>query len=126
MRRIDTGEGMRAVSSFAAGETLSPAQLRTAARFCLEEIAERHPGRSVEVRVPYIGAVQVLEGVRHRRGTPPNVVELDGQTWLDLCVGNITWEQAVAAGRISASGTRADLAEFMPLFGSAVLRRWTA
>ncbi|AWE43512.1 hypothetical protein EKN07_09310 [Actinobaculum sp. 352] len=116
---------MRTVGRFAAGEALSSGQLRTAARFCLEEIAERYPGRSVEIRVPYIGAVQVLEGVRHRRGTPPNVVELDGQTWLDLCVGNAAWEQAVATGRVSASGTRADLTEFMPLFSSAVLRRWT-
>ncbi|MFT3943800.1 MAG: sterol carrier family protein [Ancrocorticia sp.] len=104
---------------------LSPAEARTAARFCLEEIAERHPGRSVELRIPYAGAVQVIEGPKHRRGTPPNVVEMDAPTWLALCVGNLVWDDAVGQGRVSASGIRADLSGFFPLFSRQSLERWS-
>ncbi|MFT0847285.1 sterol carrier family protein [Actinomycetaceae bacterium L2_0104] len=104
--------------------TLTSAQSRKAARFCLEEIAERHPGRSVELRVPYAGAVQVIEGPRHRRGTPPNVVEMDAPTWLALCVGTMDWDDALEQGRVSASGIRADLAEYFPLFSRHTLLRW--
>ncbi len=103
---------------------LSAAQSRTAARFCLEEMAERHPGRSVELRVPYAGAVQVIEGPKHRRGTPPNVVEMDSSTWLALCSGSLRWDEAVERGRVSASGIRADLSEYFPLFSPQILQRW--
>jgi len=80
-------------------------------------LALRHPGRSVEVRVaPYV-AVQCLEGPRHTRGTPPNVVETDPLTWLRLCSGRETWEVARQDGRLRASGERADLSALLPLFG---------
>ena len=59
----------------------------TAVRYTLEELGARAPGRSVEVRVPPFGAVQCLEGPRHTRGTPPNVVESDAETWLRLATG---------------------------------------
>ncbi len=73
------------------------------------------PGRSVEVRVPPYAAVQVVPGVRHTRGTPPAVVETDAETWIDLATGVLTWSAAEEAGRISASGQRADLAPHLPL-----------
>ena len=56
------------------------------------------PGNAVEVRVPPDGAVQAVEGPRHTRGTPPNVVETDAQTWLALATGALTWDDAVADG----------------------------
>jgi hypothetical protein len=84
-------------------------------RWTLEELADRHPGHSTEVRVPPFGAVQCVAGPRHTRGTPPNVVETDGATWLALATGDLTWADAVAAGRVSASGSRADLASLLPL-----------
>ncbi|GGC03762.1 hypothetical protein GCM10010972_16040 [Cellulomonas carbonis] len=84
-------------------------------RFTLEELADVAPGRAVEVRVPPDGAVQVVEGPRHTRGTPPNVVETDPTTWLELVTGATTWSDAVAAGRVSASGERADLSRLLPL-----------
>ena len=56
------------------------------------------PGNAVEVRVPPDGAVQAVEGPRHTRGTPPNVVETDAQTWLELATGALTWDDAVGAG----------------------------
>lgn len=69
----------------------------------------------MEVRVPPYGAIQCVDGPRHGRGTPPNVVETDAITWLEIAVGMLTWHDAVAAGRIAASGVRADLSTYLPL-----------
>lgn len=97
-------------------ETEVPATVvRTAVRFTLEELATSSPGRSVEVRVPPAGAVQAIAGPRHTRGTPPAVVETDQITWLGLATGRLGWDDAVAAGRVTASGVRADLAPVLPL-----------
>lgn len=81
----------------------------------LAVLAERAPGRSVEVRVPPVAAAQVIAGVRHTRGTPPAVVETDPETWIALARGALTWPEAVAGGRVQASGERADLAPHLPL-----------
>jgi hypothetical protein len=89
--------------------------LRDAVRATLGVLAARVPGRSVEVRVPPFGAIQCVEGPRHTRGTPPNVVETDPVTWLSLALGRTTWVEAMAAGKIRASGTRADLSAYLPL-----------
>lgn len=87
----------------------------TAVRYTLEELATRAPGRSVEVRVPPFAAVQCIEGPRHTRGTPPNVVETDGATWLRLATGTLSWPEAEASGAVRSSGTRADLAAYLPV-----------
>jgi hypothetical protein len=89
--------------------------VRDAVRGTLAELATRVPGRSVEVRVPPYGAIQCVDGPRHTRGTPPNVVEMDPLAWLELVTGRVTWADAMAAGRIRASGNRADLSGFLPL-----------
>lgn len=81
----------------------------------LAVLSERAPGRAVEVRVPPYAAAQVIEGVRHTRGTPPAVVETDAATWIALATGATTWHDAVRAGRVTASGERADLAAYLPL-----------
>ncbi|WP_214413319.1 sterol carrier family protein [Sphaerisporangium fuscum] len=88
---------------------------RFAVRHLLERLAEKAPGRTVEVRVPPYAAVQCVAGPRHTRGTPPNVVEIDPLTWLELATGRLSWDDAMDAGRISASGTRADLSEHLPV-----------
>lgn len=108
---------MAAVRAYAAGKELRPEAWRTAIRFTLEEFAARHPGRSVEIRIPWVGAVQAIAGPRHTRGTPPNVVETDGETWLALAVG-----KPADARNITYSGVRADLSQYLPLFGAAQLR----
>jgi len=95
---------------------LPGAVVRTAVRFVLEELAAVSPGNSVEVRVPPAGVVQAVAGPRHTRGTPPNVVETDAATWLALGAGRLSWNDAVAAHRVMASGVRADLADLLPLF----------
>ena len=81
----------------------------------IEEIAEIEPGHAVELRVPPDGAVQAIEGPRHTRDTPPNVVETDPQTWLGLVTGTVMWADAVADGRLRPSGTRADISRLLPL-----------
>ncbi len=85
--------------------------MKTAARWLSQQV----PGRSVELRVPPFVAVQCVPGPRHTRGTPPNVVETDAATWLRLATGAVSWDEAVAAGRVSASGNRADLSAHLPL-----------
>lgn len=87
----------------------------TAVRYLLEELAEVAPGNSVEVRVPPLGATQCIEGPRHTRGTPPNVVELSPKVWFDLALGSLGWDKAVEDHLVSSSGVRASLDEVLPL-----------
>ena len=89
--------------------------LRSAVRYLLLVLADTVPGKAVEVRVPPVAAVQCIPGVRHTRGTPPNVVETDPVTWIRLATGRLDWATAVAAGQVQASGTRADLSSFLPV-----------
>jgi hypothetical protein len=85
-------------------------------RVLADALAAKAPGSSTEVRVPPFAAVQCLPGPRHTRGTPPNVVETDPVTWLRLATGRLPWAQAVAAGRLRASGERAGaLADELPV-----------
>lgn len=73
-------------------------------------------GHSVELRVPPFVAVQCIAGPRHTRGTPPNVVEMDPLTWLQLATGAMGWEQALGDGRVDASGSRAhEIAAYLPV-----------
>jgi hypothetical protein len=69
----------------------------------------------VEVRVPPYGAVQCVAGPRHTRGTPANVVETDPVTWVELASGRLAWADALAQGRVHASGSRTDLSPYLPL-----------
>ncbi|MCL9796158.1 sterol carrier family protein, partial [Frankia sp. AgKG'84/4] len=89
--------------------------LRLAARLVAELFAARVPGHAVELRIPPFAAVQVGAGPRHTRGTPPNVVESGPVPFLLLCTGRLSWDEAIADGRITASGERADLSEHLPL-----------
>ena len=78
-------------------------------------LTQRSPGRAIEVRIPPYAAVQCGEGPTHTRGTPPNVIEMDAQTWLALASGEKSWADAMAEGLILASGVRADLTQLLPL-----------
>ena len=119
-RKISTDDGRAALAAVRAAEAAGRTRptrtdLATAVRYLLQLLVEKAPGGAVEVRVPPFGAVQVIEGPRHTRGTPPNVVETDTATWIALATGAESWADAVAAGRILASGTRADLSALLPL-----------
>ncbi|MGH3492164.1 MAG: sterol carrier family protein [Sciscionella sp.] len=89
--------------------------LAVAVRLSARTLEQRAPGHSVELRVPPYVAVQCIEGPRHTRGNPPNVVETDPRTWLELATGRLNWGDALAAGRVSASGSRADLSSLLPV-----------
>jgi hypothetical protein len=113
-RRIETDAGRAALAGVASGDP-GTADLPTAVRYLLQLLAEKAPGHTVEVRVPPFGAVQVIEGPRHTRGTPPNVVETDPMTWISLALGDEQWADAASAGRINASGIRSDISALLPL-----------
>ena len=103
------------VASALAASPRTDDQTRLLVKHFLALLAERAPGASVEVRVPPYAAVQAVAGVRHTRGTPPAVVELDAETWIALAAGTVSWADAERAGLVRASGERADLSPLLPL-----------
>ncbi len=116
-RRIKNTDGTAAIAAVRTSglELADEAMLATACRYLLEELAERAPGNSVEVRVPPYGATQCIEGPRHTRGTPPNTVEMNPEVWFALATGEMSWSQALAEAKVQASGTRADLSQVLPI-----------
>lgn len=92
------------------------AVLVAAVRLTARALAEVAPGSNVEVRIPPFIAVQCVSGPRHTRGTPPNVVETDGRTWLLLATGLLRFQEAVVAGELRLSGLRAgEITAWFPL-----------
>ncbi|MEV5547985.1 sterol carrier family protein [Streptomyces sp. NPDC052309] len=89
--------------------------LAAATRLLADALAVKAPGASTEVRIPPYAVVQCVEGPRHTRGTPPNVVETDPLTWVRLATGRTAWKDALDEAAVSASGERADLGELLPL-----------
>lgn len=119
LRRIKPIDGIAAVRSVLADSSkrvVSDPDFKTAVRYLLEELSFLRPGRSVEVRVPPLGAVQCVDGLTHRRGTPPNTVELGPLEWFALAVGEASWNSLVSSGKILASGTRADISDALPIW----------
>ncbi|MDA8435185.1 MAG: sterol carrier family protein [Actinomycetales bacterium] len=98
-----------------SGGTPDRLEVKAAVKASLAALVDVAPGRAVEVRVPPFAAVQAVEGTRHRRGTPPAVVECEARTWLGLATGRLAWADAVADGRVRASGERSDLSAYLPL-----------
>jgi hypothetical protein len=78
-------------------------------------LAAKAPGRAIEVRIPPYAAIQCGEGPTHTRGTPPNTIEMNAQTWLALASGKLSWGEAISSGVVAASGARADLEQYLPL-----------
>ena len=114
--RIPDVDGRNAVRAVSAGNSERTTSA-LAVRWILQELSRVAPGKSVEVRVPPFGAVQIVEGPGHTRGTPPNVVEMAAATLVALAVGSESWDDAIVRGAVIASGTRATLAELVPLTG---------
>ena len=110
-KRIPAAAGLAAVRAVDRDRETTA----TAVRWLLQVLAETAEGNTVEIRVPPFGAVQAIEGPRHTRGTPPNVIETDAATWPTLATGELPWAEAIAAGRVHASGQRADLTAYQPL-----------
>jgi hypothetical protein len=114
LKKAAPGEVAAAWEALLADDGDTDAQ-RLLTRHYLAVLASRHPGRSVEVRVPPYAAVQCIGGTRHVRGTPPAVVETDALTWIRLASGKVTWAEASSSGQVTASGERSDLGRFLPL-----------
>ncbi len=103
------------VAAYNAGERPDRVTEKTAVKLLTQLLVAKAPGNSVEVRIPPYSAVQVVEGVRHRRGTPPATVECDAMTFVRLSVGGLTWDEATASGALIASGERSNLSDLLPL-----------
>ena len=106
-----------AAATLADAGNLPRAELAALARAICGELARRHPGGAIELRVPPFAAVQLAldEAGRHRRGTPPNVVECAPETLVALAAGTLNWSDAVARHDVRASGIRSDLSAAFPL-----------
>ncbi|GAA3796630.1 maleylpyruvate isomerase family mycothiol-dependent enzyme [Streptomyces coacervatus] len=91
--------------------------LAACTRLLADALAAKAPGGATEVRIPPYAVVQCIEGPRHTRGTPPNVVETGPLTWIRLATGRVTWADALQEAQVSASGERADLSALLPLMG---------
>lgn len=115
--RIPSDAGRAAVRDAVRGATQAPDRETTAraVRYLLQRLADTAPGNSVEVRVPPFGAVQCVTGPRHTRGTPPNVIEMTSEVWLELATGTRDWASAISGGMVAASGSRASLEGLLPL-----------
>jgi putative sterol carrier protein len=85
----------------------------------LAKISKIAPGHAVELRIPPYSAIQCVEGPKHSRGTPPNVVEMSAEVLLDIAGGKINWTDAISDGRISASGERSDLSALFQQLSAA-------
>jgi hypothetical protein len=121
-RSVDPAKTRAAVSAVAEWlrDANSPepdrGSLGEAVRLTARTLAAIAPGASVEVRVPPFVAVQCISGPEHRRGNPPNVVEVDPRTWLQLATGLRTVADAAAAGALQLSGARAgEIGQWLPL-----------
>jgi hypothetical protein len=114
LREADPVAVSAARSLLAAGEA-GRDDVRLLVKHAMAVLQRRAPGGAVEVRVPPYSAVQVIGGTTHKRGTPPAVVEMDAETWLGLAFGDLAWADAVAQGRVTASGERSDLSEHLPI-----------
>jgi hypothetical protein len=101
------------------GKDMRDPQILEQVKSTLALLTAKAPGRAIEVRVPPYAAVQCGEGPTHTRGTPPNTIEMDAQTWLALAGGQLSWAQALDDGKIAASGVRADLSQYLPLGAQA-------
>ena len=119
MPKIADADGRAALIAVSEAQSAASMPARTdvalAVRWLLQQLDRSAPGNTVEVRVPPFGAIQFVEGPRHTRGTPPNVVEMDALTFVALTTGTLDWATGVSSGAIHASGIRSDISAFVPL-----------
>ena len=108
-KRIDREAGRQYLSDL-------PSSLPMAVRYLLQQLADAYPGGALELRVPPFGAVQLLGGMDHRRGTPPNVVEVEPELFIAIALGERSAVEAVELGQLKLSGVRAkEVLDLLPL-----------
>jgi hypothetical protein len=84
-------------------------EIKNQVKTILKAVKKSSPGKSVELRIPPYAAIQCISGVTHRRGTPPNVVEMSAETLIKLLENPSQWQEFCDLGLISASGTNSNL-----------------
>ena len=84
----------------------------------LNIIKELSPGGLVELRIPPYAAIQCVAGGNHKRGTPPNTVEMSGQVLIKLINDPSSWHKLCDQGDIAASGINSDLSELFVIAAS--------
>jgi hypothetical protein len=84
-------------------------QITATVKEILDLIKVISPGKSVELRVPPYGAIQCVAGSNHRRGIPPNTIEMSGQTLVKLINKPALWSTFCESGEVKASGLLSDL-----------------
>jgi hypothetical protein len=90
-------------------------KLKNAVKFSLQQLHNKIPGKSVELRIPPISAISIIEGKDHKRGMPPAVIEMAPITWLKIALGELAWNQAIEQGLVIASGANTDLSAYLPM-----------
>ena len=85
--------------------------IKSQVKHILKLVQALSPGRSVELRIPPYSAIQCVDGSTHRRGTPPNVVEMKAEILISLLKSPDQWKQFCESGAISASGANSNLSE---------------
>jgi hypothetical protein len=94
-------------------------QITATVKEILDLIKGISPGKTVELRVPPYGAIQCVAGSNHRRGTPPNTVEMSGQTLVRLINEPVLWSSLCESGEVRASGLLSDLSD---IFAQAAVK----
>ena len=97
--------------------------IKTQVKHILKIVQELAPGKTVELRIPPYAVIQCTEGRKHRRGTPPNVVEMKAETLISLVGSPDQWQQFCHSGAISASGTNSNLGKIFALVSKIVQER---
>ena len=120
MTTTDLAAALEPVRGYATDPNNTPKPerkvLKEAVKRSVGEVGVRAPGHSVELRVPPYAAVQCIDGPRHTRGTPPNVVEMSPVVWLRLALGLQSFADALSTGDITASGNRAtEVGKHLPI-----------
>ncbi|MDO5500047.1 MAG: sterol carrier family protein [Propionibacteriaceae bacterium] len=92
--------------------------LADAVRLFADVLRRQHPGQSVEIRIPPFAAIQCGNPgePRHTRGTPPTVIEAGPLPFIRLCRGRETWADSLRDRHVTASGVRADISDWLPLY----------
>ena len=103
-------------------------EIKNQVRNILAAVKDFSPGKSVELRIPPYAAIQCVSRIAHRRGTPPNVVEMGAETLFKILENPSQWQKLCDLGLISASGTNSNLAllflEVSKLMNSQVGRQY--
>ncbi|MDR3152121.1 MAG: sterol carrier family protein [Bifidobacteriaceae bacterium] len=82
----------------------------------LKAFAKQFPGSNIELRIPEVGAIQLGSGSKHKRGIPPNVVEINKDIFIQLIEKETSWDKQMQLGNIEASGINSNIKNLFEKF----------